>query len=289
MPRARIRTVGLVSKPVPATHRSLLRDLSSWLTERGLRVLCDKEAARMTGARGGIDRDKLPRRCDLVVVIGGDGTLLSVARSACVTGTPILGINFGSLGFLTEVPRDELFPALEDVFAGRFETENRTMLAAHLIRRGKRLLSTSVLNDIVINKSALARIIDLSVSIDGHGVATYKADGLIVATPTGSTAYSLSAGGPILSPMVRAFQLTPICPHTLTHRPLILPDSATVEISLDHAPQDVYLTLDGQTGRPLRSGDIVRVSLSKQTVALIRPVNRNWFDLLRRKLKWGER
>ena len=290
MKSSRIRTVGIVSKPSLKVARPLVRSLDSWLDARGLRILWDVEAAKVAGRRtAGVAREKLPARCDLLIVIGGDGTMLSVARAACRSRTPILGVNFGSLGFLTEVPREDLFQTLEHVLDGRYEIERRAMLCVRTYRGARAAGSISVLNDVVINKSAIARIIDLSVSIDGRYVTTYKADGLIVATPTGSTAYSLSAGGPIVMPGVEAMLLTPICPHTLTNRPLAIPISSTVEISLMTPDEDVFMTLDGQVGRPLRQGEKIRVLRSPEEVLLVRPLNRNPFDLLRRKLKWGER
>ena len=286
----RIRSVGLVSKPSQKMARSFVRSLAAWLDARGLRTVWDVEAAKVAGRRGrGLVRERLPGRCDLIIVVGGDGTMLSVARAACRTRTPILGVNFGSLGFLTEIPREEMFQTLEQVLDGRFEIERRTMLCVRSYRGGRISSSISVLNDIVVNKSALARIIDLSVSVDGRHLTTYKADGLIVATPTGSTAYSLSAGGPIVTPGVEAMLLTPICPHTLTHRPLVIPMSSTVEISLMTPHEDVFMTLDGQVGRPFLQGEKLRVLRSSEEVHLVRPLDRNPFELLRRKLKWGER
>ena len=289
MKARKLRTVGIVSKPSPKTVRPLVRSLASWLETRGLRILCDTEAARLSGTGRGVPREKLPDKCDLLVVIGGDGTMLSVARWACRTNTPILGVNFGSLGFLAEIPREEMLQTLEQVLEGRYELDRRTMLCAKIYRGGRLVSAISALNDVVINKSALARIIDLAVSIDGCYVTTYKADGLIVATPTGSTAYTLSAGGPIVFPTVEAMLLTPICSHTLTNRPLVIPMSSTVEISLMTAQEDVFMTLDGQVGRPFRQGEKVRIVRGKEEVRLIRPENRNYFELLRRKLKWGER
>lgn len=285
----KLRVIGVVSKAVPSEVGALVRSLSSWLVSRKLRVVFDTEAARHAGKRRGMPREKIAGACDLLVVVGGDGTILSVARHACRTRTPILGVNFGSLGFLTEVPREGMFQALENVLEGRYEVDTRMMLTARAYRGGRLLSSHSVLNDVVITKSALARIIDLAVSIDGEYVTTYKSDGLIVATPTGSTAYSLSAGGPIIFPSMEAIVLSPICPHTLTNRPLVIPRTAAVEVSLLVADEDVFMTLDGQVGRPLRTGDRVRIFRSRDEVRMIRPSSRNYFELLRRKLKWGER
>jgi NAD+ kinase len=283
------KTIGIACKPSPKETRSLVESVFSWLEARNVTTVFDDETARLIGRKGGRSRESLPRHCDVVVTIGGDGTLLSVARWACRTRTPILGMNLGSLGFLTEVTREDLFPRLEEILQGRHEVESRMMLSARVYRGSRTLSSLSVLNDMVINKSALARILDLSVSIDGRYVANYRADGLIVATPTGSTAYSLSAGGPIILPSVGAIVLTPICPHTLTNRPLVIPPDAAVEIRLMSPPEDVLMTLDGQVGRPIRAGERIRILRSEEEVLLIRSANRNYFDLLRQKLKWGAR
>ena len=224
---------------------------------------------------------------DLVVVLGGDGTLLSVAR-ALKHGAPILGVNLGTLGFLTDVGRAELYPALVDLLAGDFRIEERALLDVHLQRAGGDGASWRVLNDAVITKSALARIVELTYRIDGHLLAACRSDGLIISTPTGSTAYNLSAGGPILDPQLPVVVLTPICPHTLTLRPVVVADSSVIEVTLETPREEVFLTLDGQEGVPLDEGDRVRVSRSTAKARLVKTTGRGFFDGLREKLHWGE-
>ncbi len=283
------RRIAVVAKAHRPGSASTVRRLVRWLRGRhGCQILIEQETAAASGAGlPGLSREEIARRADLVVVIGGDGTLLSMARLVASRRTALLGVNLGSLGFLTEVPRQELLPTLAQVLAGRFVFDHRMMLEARVLRRGRRLHSLSLLNDIVINKSALARIIDLSISVDGRPLTTFKADGLIVSTPTGSTAYSMSAGGPIIYPNLQAILLTPICPHTLTNRPIVLPDRSRVDVRLDTPDEDVYLTLDGQVGVPLEGGDVVRVRRAPGRLRLVQPAGRDYFDVLRRKLKWG--
>jgi len=226
----------------------------------------------------------------MVVVLGGDGTLISTARIIGERDIPILGVNLGSLGFLTEIALDELYPALEKCLAGDFRVSERIMLRAVMERDGKETASHLVLNDVVINKGALARIVDLKTKVNSLDLATFKADGLIISTPTGSTGYSLSAGGPIVNPSMNCIVITPICPHTLTNRPIVIDADAVIDItvkSLDD--EDIYLTLDGQVGLELRSGDRIRVSKASHTAKLIMSEERDYFAVLRAKLKWGER
>lgn len=230
----------------------------------------------------------LPRKVDLIVVMGGDGTLLSVARHYGQLNVPILGVNVGGLGFLTEVSLDELYPAMEQVLAGRYEVEDRLPLTATLFRGRKLYWRENILNDVVINKGALARIIQLTAWIDDEYLTTYRADGLIVSTPTGSTAYTLSAGGPIVYPTLSHLILIPICPHTLSNRPIILPDACTVAITFDDKVFDVYLTLDGQVGQALQAGDRVEIRAAPYRVKLIKSPQRSYFEILRAKLGWGE-
>jgi len=232
----------------------------------------------------------LPPEADFIVVMGGDGTILSVARHYGCRGIPILGVNMGGLGFLTEISLDELYPCLEEHFlAGRFEVDERMILTVSLMREGRTIWQENVLNDAVINKGALARIAEMTTWIDGENLTTYRADGLIVSTPTGSTAYTLSAGGPIAYPTLRHIILLPICPHTLSNRPIILPETVTVAVTLgEKIPvQDVYLTLDGQVGRSLQQGDLIEVRTGPYNVRLVKSPRRSHFEILRTKLGWG--
>ncbi len=280
--------IGIIVKPDKPEAIGLLKRLLPWLIERGHAVALEETAAPALGVQG-FPRDEIPSRADLLIVLGGDGTLLSVARLVEALDIPIFGVNLGSLGFLTEVAIEECLPTLEKALAGESVVEERMMLEATVQRQGREIASHRILNDAVINKGALARMIDLETSVDGLYVATFKADGLIISTPTGSTAYSLAAGGPIVYPTLDAFVLTPICPHTLTNRPLVLPDEAVVEVILHARQADVYLTLDGQRGLPLQEGDLIRVRKAASRIRLVTSPNRNYFEILRTKLRWGER
>jgi NAD+ kinase len=233
-------------------------------------------------------KDELPGLVDLLVVLGGDGTLLSMARAIGDLGVPILGVNLGGLGFLTATTLDEMLPALEAVLAGRMATEERMLLAARLVRGGQTIGEYSALNDVVITKSAMSRIVDLAVSVGGRHAISYRADGLIISTPTGSTAYNLSTGGPILFPTMDAVVLTPIAPHTLSNRPIVIPGAERIEVTLLD-DQDVMLTMDGQVGVPLRARDTVEVQQAATRIRLLRFPNKDFFSVLRTKLKWGER
>ncbi|HZE89181.1 MAG TPA: NAD(+)/NADH kinase [Verrucomicrobiae bacterium] len=291
-PRAkplRIRRAGVVVKPRHRRSRAVAESLVRYLRRRGVEPAFDRQTAEILGRDDGVERDVLAATTDLLVVVGGDGTLLSVARSAANARTPILGINLGSLGFLTEVPLERMTESLAAVLAGRYATEDRIRIRAAVMRGARETAGHDLLNDIVINKSALARILNINVSVDGRYVTTYRADGLILSTPTGSTAYSLSAGGPIVDPTVGAFVLTPICPHTLSNRPLVLPDSVTVEMSLRNSHEDVYVTIDGQVGFPLVGDDRVRARRAPHPVTLIQPAAKDYFKVLRRRLKWRGR
>lgn len=284
----KVEKIGIVAKPTRKESKNVVANLIKYLSQKKINIVFDKEIGKLLGMKEGLNREQIASKVDLLVVIGGDGTLLSVARPAGKAKTPILGINLGSLGFLTEVALEELYESIDRGLKGKLTIDTRMMLQAEVLRKKKSMGKYSLLNDIVINKSALARIVDLSVEIDGYYMTTYKADGLIISTPTGSTAYSLSAGGPIVFPNMKAIMITPICPHTLTHRPIVVPDNVKITITL-LTEEDVYFTIDGQLGFPIHYGDIVTVSRSKDRVRLIRPHERNYFDLLRRKLKWGER
>jgi NAD+ kinase len=281
-----VQTLLLVAKK----EKPEAAELAARIRERypSLEVLGDRLLAHTLGWPRVEDRE-LAARADLVVVLGGDGTLIHAARLLDGRPTPILGINLGSLGFMTEIPVEELFLALDEVLAGRFKTESRMKLCSRLVRDGKVLVQDEVLNDVVINKGALARIADHEVSIEGVPIATYKADGVILSTPTGSTAYSLSAGGPIVHPSVDCTVLTPICSHALTHRPIIVPADRTIRITLASDTADTFLTLDGQTGHGLQCGDSIEVVRSPNRVNLVRNTRVGYFTILRQKLHWGER
>lgn len=286
----KFKTVGMVAKPHPPASRALVHRMASFLKARGLDYFCDPVTAGILGEKSRSKRmPSLASSVDLMLVLGGDGTLLALARDMPRDPIPILGINLGSLGFLTETTLEEAEAVLDEVLQGRYKTEERMMLRVEVRRGGKRISSQHLLNDVVINKSALARIVDLKVLIDGQLVATYHADGLILSTPTGSTAYSLSAGGPIVLPSLHAFCITPICPHTLTNRPLVVPDSVSIEVILLSGDEDVYCTMDGQVGFPLKVGDKLMVRRSRIPLLLLFPQHRNYFNVLREKLQWGRR
>jgi NAD+ kinase len=283
------RSIGISVKPDQPQLAELVVTLCRWLRERGVEVWLDDQAAGFTG-EGATPLAALVEKVDLVVVLGGDGTLLAAARAIGDREVAILGVNLGTLGFLAETSSDGLFESLEDVLAGRFIVSLRMRLDVSVLRDGRELDRQLALNDAVIGKSALSRMIDLETRADGVDVTTYHADGLIVATPTGSSAYSLSAGGPLLLPQTEAIVLTPICPHTLTQRPLVLPKSCVVEIDIQNARgADVHLTVDGQVGLALCEGDRVRIALSGSPVRLLVSPDRNRFEVMRTKLRWGER
>lgn len=292
-----IQRVGIVAKHGLVAASEHLTRLDTMLRERGVEAVYDHDTAALAGdaARGGrtMSRDALPQEVNLIIVLGGDGTLLSMAARIAHSGrdVPILGVNFGSLGFLTEIRIDELQSSLEGVLAGTAAIATRAMLAADASRQGQQVDSRIVLNDVVFTKTALSRVIDLSVSVSGRFVTRVKADGLIIASATGSTAYNLAAGGPIVHPMVDALVLTPIAPHTLTNRPVVIPGSAVVEVRThaSSSPDEVFVTYDGQSGYPLHDGDTVQVRRSEQSLRLVKAPARGYFEVLREKLKWGER
>jgi NAD+ kinase len=282
------RIVGLVVKRNRAEAENLARVVAARLRARGVEVLVEPAMADIEGARR-VEKPAMVATADLVIALGGDGTLLSVARLVGPRELRVLGINLGGLGFLTEVSMAEALAAIDRVFAGECRLDHRTTLAVRVRRAGGLIAASQVLNDAVINKSALARIIDLRTSVDGEYLCVYKADGLIVATPTGSTAYSLSAGGPVVHPAVGVTVLSPICPHMLTQRPLVVSETALIEVELHAADQEVVLTLDGQEGIPLADGDVVEIAKSPHTVALVRTGGEGFLSVLRKKLHWGER
>jgi NAD+ kinase len=283
-----IRCIGVAIKPGDSRALAAVRDLAKWLAERGVSACFEPDAAAAIGAIG-VPRAEMVQRADLLVVLGGDGTLLAVARALEERVVPILGINLGSLGFLVEVSVGEMTSAVARALAGEMTIEARMRLAVRLVREGRELRSWLALNDAVVTKGASGRIVDLEAHADGQLVTTYHADGLIVSTPTGSTAYSLSAGGPILLPGVPSVVLTPICPHALTQRPLVLPDSAEIEVIVYPRGGEVQLAIDGQEGAPLQEGDRVVVRRSEHPALLLVPPQRSRFEVLRSKLRWGER
>ncbi|MCU1291918.1 MAG: kinase [Bryobacterales bacterium] len=284
----KISSVAIISKPKISKAPEIVCGLLTWLTERGIRYRCDEQTAQYAGETTFFSRKDLPDQADLVIVLGGDGTLLSAARVIAGREIPLLAVNLGHLGFLTSITVDELYPELERALRGEARIGRRRLLDCELVRDNETIGRYSALNDVVITKSMLARMIDLDTYVDNHFVAAYKLDGLIISTPTGSTAYSLSAGGPVIFPSVAAVCITPICPHMLTNRPVIVPDSSVIQV-LSHGEEGTYLTIDGQTGEPLFKGDRVVCRSSQNAVSLIRPPKLLFFDVLREKLKWGER
>lgn len=284
-----VRTVGIFAKPNSAPAMKLVPELLLWLKRRGIEARLDNETAHYAGMLVGLDRAHVPDGCDLAIVLGGDGTLLSAARAVGNRGIPLLAVNLGGLGFLTSIAMEDMFPELERALTGAHEFTRRKMLRIAIVREGVTVAEYHALNDVVIAKSAIARIVDLEAWVGESFVCAYKADGLIISTPTGSTAYSLSAGGPIMYPTVNAICLTPICPHTLTNRPLILPSDMAIRVVSKVADEGTYLTVDGQVGSPLEGGDSVECAVAEFDVLLIRPPDKTFFDVLRQKLKWGER
>jgi NAD+ kinase len=280
-----LQRVGIVAKGTSREAVHTAHELSEWLRRRGLATALDEATLRARGI-GGEPAFDPAGAWDLVVVLGGDGTLLSVARSLA-RGVPILGVNLGNLGFLTEINRGELYPALVRVLEGRFAIEERSLFDVRLQRDGGALTAFRVLNDAVITKSALARIIELTLRVDGHLIARFRADGLIISTPTGSTAYNLSAGGPVLHPLLPVAVLTPICPHALSLRPIVVPDAGPIEVTLETPAEEVYLTLDGQEGTSLGFRDTVRVTRGDVKVQLAKVSEHSFYDSLRGKLRWG--
>lgn len=276
-----IRSVGIVVKPNHPEARATAGELSAWLRTKGIDQAGDVIEA------GTPDTESSTLNADLIVVLGGDGTMISTARLIGSGDVLVLGINYGSLGYLTDFRIEEMFPAIEAIIAGDYEIDSRVMLEAELLRGDEQKAAGRVLNDVVINKAALARIIEIDVHLNELFVNSFRADGLIVATPTGSTAYNLSAGGPIIYPSMNAVVMTPICPFTLTNRPIVVPDDALIELTLDNENEGVVLSLDGQTGYPMLAGDRVVIRKSTTTFNLVQPANRNYFDVLRDKLKWG--
>jgi NAD+ kinase len=288
-----IKRIGIVLKPHQPQALKTICELVVWLAERGITLVGgpDVEHERIEHQTGcpvpQVESDELAREVDLMLVLGGDGTMIATARMIGDQEVPVLGINYGGLGYLAEFRIEELYTALESILAGNYRLDRRVMLAVELRRHDDPPKTSRVLNDVVINKSALARIIEIETYFNSQFVNSFRADGLIVSTPTGSTAYNLSAGGPVIFPSMNAVVITPICPFTLSNRPIVVPDDAEIDLLLKTENEDVSLTLDGQVGFPLEVADRVRIRKSRTTFNLIQPSNRNYFDVLRDKLRWG--
>lgn len=290
-----MKRIGIIAKQNKPEAAPIVKNLVEWLQPKKIEVYIEKGMEKLiasppTGPHlNSIGREEIPAHAEVIIVLGGDGTLLSVARLVGDREVPILGVNLGGLGFLTEITLEELYRVLERVVQGDFVTDERVVLNASVIRRGERMAEFTVLNDAVVNKGALARIIDLETTINGEYLTTYKSDGLILSTPTGSTAYNLSAGGPIVYPSLHCIIITPICPHTLTNRPIMIPDDVEIRVALKTKQQEVILTLDGQQGFTLEFEDVVEVRKAEGHILLIKSPYRHYFELLREKLKWGGR
>jgi NAD+ kinase len=286
---AQKKVAAIISRRGRPEVARVLPELLAWLNGHGYDVIFDPETAKYCDGHEEVLRSELSSRSlDLVIVMGGDGTLLSAVRDTAATDAPLLGVNLGSLGFLTDVPLASLFPMLDQIAQGRAHVELRSLMRCELLR-GENVMGRYIaFNDVVVNKTTHARLNNYELFVDNAFVSSYRADGMIVATPTGSTAYSLSAGGPVMMPAVSAFVVTPVSPHSLTHRPLVVPDSAVVEILLRSEEEVAYLSLDGQPGVDLRDGDKVRCRRSEHKISLFR-TSADFFHVLRTKLKWGER
>jgi NAD+ kinase len=293
MPESAIRRVGVVLRPHHPEALETIYRLVEWLCARGIMVVCtpDVDRAQIESETGCqieiLEMDQLAGSVDLIVVLGGDGTMIGTARMIGDHSVPVLGINYGHLGYLAEFRVDEMFPALESILEENYRIDHRVMLAVELFRGQERMLHSRVLNDVVINKAARARIINIEAYLNRKFVNSFRADGLIVSTPTGSTAYNLSAGGPVIYPSMNAVVMTPICPFTLSNRPIVVPDDALIELSLKTPNEEVALTLDGQVGVPIMVGDRMLIRKSGTTFNIVQATNRNYFDVLRDKLRWG--
>ena len=282
------RRIGIAGKPHKEDVKRTALTLTEWLRTRKIEVVLEDHLGENLPARLP-QRDDLPRHADMIIVLGGDGTLLSVARAVGNDAVPILGINMGGLGFLTDITLSEMYPLLEEILRGNYTIRRRMLLKTTITRKSGTQKTFQALNDVVINKGALARIIDIKASISGEYLTTYRSDGLIVATPVGSTGYSLSAGGPIVCPGVNGIIITPICPHTLTNRPILIKEDDAVTLTLLSKEDEVIVTVDGQVGHPIGYEDTVEISKSDNAIAMIVPPGKSYYEILRTKLKWGER
>jgi NAD+ kinase len=284
-----MKSAAILSKPSKPELSAIMPEVLAWFRSHGYQVYLDEQTAQYTNGEPVVPRKKMGElHPDFALVLGGDGTLLSAARAVAHEGVPILAVNLGSLGFLTEVPLSDIFTTLETVDRGQCPVEERSVLDCHLFRGGECISHHFALNDVVVNKSAISRLVDFDLLIDGVFVFNYKADGVIVATPTGSTAYSLAAGGPVMMPAVEGMVVTPVCPHSLTHRPLVVTDKAQIELRVETGAEEAFLSIDGQVGVPVKQGDRVVCQRASHTVKLLR-AKRTFFDVLRNKLKWGQR
>jgi NAD+ kinase len=283
-----IRSVGIVSKPGKEEIQPIVRELTAWLKQHGIEWRCDRVTAEYMDCPDSFPREEMPGDFDLVIVLGGDGTLLSVARGVGDRETPLLAVNLGGLGFLMSTGPHEIYEHLERVLTGDYAVQKRTVLSSEVIRNGETIAHFEALNDVVVSKAAMARLLELDAFVEDEFVCSYRADGLIISTPTGSTAYSLSAGGPVIFPSVSAVCITPICPHTLTNRPVLLPASSTVEIVIRAGDDLSYLTIDGQVGLDLNLNDRIRTWPAKHNVQIVQPRRVRFFEVLRSKMKWGE-
>lgn len=282
-----MKNIGIFCKQKLPVDPKVLSDLIQWLNKKDCQVIIDKSTANITGQDSPFQWADIPARADLIIVLGGDGTILSVARSAHAFNVPIFGVNLGTLGFLAEVTLPDLYEVLEKVLNGQFECENRMLLNACVWRDKKKVGDYHVLNDVVINKGALARIVNLKVRVNSQYMTSYRADGLIIATPTGSTAYSLSAGGPIIHPSMDALVLSPICPFTLTNRSIVIPDKSLIQVELATQSENVRVTFDGQEGCDMLQGDTLEVKKAQTSIQLIQAPGKNYYQTLRNKLHWG--
>jgi NAD+ kinase len=284
-----MKSAAIFSKPAKPELSAIVPEVLAWLRKHDYQVFIDRETAAYISGQETIERPQVAsRKPKFIIVLGGDGTLLAAARAVAKNGIPVMGVNLGSLGFLTEVPLSDLYSTLEAIDQERCSLEERSMICCRVVRDGKQIVRYDALNDVVVNKSAIARLADFDLYVDKEFVSNYKADGLIIATPTGSTAYSLGAGGPILAPSVEALVITPVSPHALTHRPLVVRDTAEIVVVVRGAEEQAFLSVDGQIGMPVLDGDRVSCCKSEHKVKLLRR-HKTFFDVLRTKLKWGQR
>jgi NAD+ kinase len=281
--------LGIITKPNEPRAALLAAEIAAWAARHEINLFVDDRVRDLPPGTFSASAREIASHCDLLIVLGGDGTMIGTARLVSGAGTPVLGVNMGTLGYLAEFTIEEAVPALELVIRGDYELGRRMMLDWRVLRDGYEVGSGTVLNDVVVNKSAIARIIEIDCTVGTHYVTTYRADGLIVATPTGSTAYNLSAGGPIIAPGTEVISIAPICPHTLTNRPLILPCDAEIKLKMNTREQEVMLTSDGQTGVRVDASDVVEINRSAKTFNTIAPKDHDYFAVLRDKLKWSGR